>query len=358
MMSMMTRSGAAPAVLLIAALLSGCGHEAPRREAGRPIAVHAVPIEPSRTARIVDAAGSLRAQNEAVLSGKVMGSVIEIRKQAGEAVRRGEVLIVIDARDVLGQVGQAEGSLAQAKAAMVLADANLKRFEQLRARGSASQLELDQARYQYETTKGAVQQAEGAVATASSYKSYAEIASPFDGRIVDRYCEVGDLAAPGRPLIKVEDPSRIRLHVSLPESETALATPGGTVAVSVAALGERRFEGTIAEVVPAVDTATRTFLVKIDLPPDPLLRSGLYAKALFRGAQRTAIRVPREAVLTRGGLTGIFIAEGNRATFRLVTLAEGAGDSVEVLSGLRAGARIILAAPAALEEGSPLEVQG
>lgn len=358
MMSRMTRTRATVPAILIAALLAGCGHEAPRSEAGRPVAVHAVTAGSSRTARIVEAAGSLRAQGEAVLSGKVMGSVIEIRKQAGESVRRGEVLIVIDARDVLGQIGQAEGSLAQAKAAMVLAETNLKRFEQLRSRGSASQLELDQARFQYETTKGAVQQAEGAVATASSYKSYAEISSPFDGRIVDRYCDVGDLAAPGRPLIKVEDASRIRLHVSLPESELALALPGGIVPVNVPALGDRRFDGTIAEVVPAVDAATRTFLVKLDLPADPLLRSGLYAKAYFRGGPRSALRVPRAAVLTRGGLTGIFVADGDRATFRLVTVADGAGDSVEVLSGLREGARIIIAPPPALEEGSPLEVQG
>jgi RND family efflux transporter MFP subunit len=352
------RVGASLLILTIALLAGGCGHETARRNAAAPIQVRTAIVAASEGARVIDAVGSLRAASEAVLSGKMMGSVLEIRKEAGDLIRRGEILLVIDGRDVSGQIEQAQGSLAQARAAMVLAETNLKRFEQLHGRGSASQLELDQARYQFETTKGAVQQAEGAVATAGSYKAYAEIAAPFDGRVVDRMCDVGDLATPGRPLMKVENGSRMRLFVSLPESDVGLAIRGGSVAVEVPSLGGPILEGQVADIVPAADPMTRTFLVKIDLPENPALRSGFYARALFRGAPRQAIRLPRAAILARGGLTGVFAVEGDRATFRLITVAESPGDSVEVLSGLREGVRIILSPPAMLEEGSPIEVQG
>jgi RND family efflux transporter MFP subunit len=292
-----------------------------------------------------------------MLASKVMGNVIEIRKRAGQSVRRGEVVIVIDSQDVSGQIAQAEGALAQARAAATLAETNLKRFEQLLSRGSASQLELDQARFQAETARGAVTQAEGAVATARSYSSYAEIPSPFSGRVVDRMCDVGDLAAPGRPLMKVEDATRLRLHASLDAEKAVAAVPGASVEVVVASLGERIFRGTVAEVVPAADPATRSVLVKVDIEADPALRAGVFGRVRFVSGTRQAIRVPRTALHTRGGLVGVFVVEAGRSAFRLVTTAEATGDFVEVLAGLEPGDQLIVSAPPGLEVDVPVEVQ-
>jgi len=134
-----------------------------------PFADVTLALAPAAAVDRVEVTGSLHGARDAVLAAKVMGTVVEIRKGAGQAVRKGEVLVVLDDREVRGNIGQAEGALAQARAAASLAEANLHRFEQLKERGAASQLELDQARYQHETAQGAVRQAEGAVATAGSY---------------------------------------------------------------------------------------------------------------------------------------------------------------------------------------------
>ncbi len=246
-----------PLLILFALLAAaGCqgGHQA-EKAAGAPVSVRAVAVQASPVSDIVEAAGSLHGASDAVLAAKVMGTVIEIRKTAGQSVRRGEVLIVLDDREVAGNIGQAEGALAQAKAASALAASNLQRFEHLKERGAASQLELDQARFAHETALGAVRQAEAAVATASSYRNYARIPAPFDGQVVDRMVEIGDLAAPGRPLMRVEDASRLTLHVSLSETQAHAAQTGGQVEVSVPSLAGRTWTGTVAEVVPAVDTA-------------------------------------------------------------------------------------------------------
>lgn len=338
---------------------AGCGG-GDRREpaAGTPVPVQAVAIAPTSVASVVEGVGSLHGAQEAVLAAKVMGTVVEIRKRAGETVRRGEVLVVLDDREVSGNIGQAEGGLAQARAAAALAESNLKRFEQLKERGAASQLELDQARYARETAQGAVRQAEAALATASSYQSYAQIPAPFDGQVVDRLAEVGDLAAPGRPLMRVEDARRLRLHVTLAESQAMGAQTGGPAEVIVPSLGGRSFSGTIAEVVPAVDPATRSQLVKIDLPADPTLRSGLFARARFTMGKRDALSIPASALVRRGGLTGVFIVESGHATFRLVELAEArGGESIEVLAGLAAGEHVIVAPPVTLSEGAAIEVR-
>jgi RND family efflux transporter MFP subunit len=356
-----TRAARRSLLTMTVALLAtaGCqGSHKAETAAGAPVSVRAVAVVAAPVSDIIEAAGSLHGASEAVLAAKVMGTVIEIRKTAGQSVRRGEILVVLDDREVAGNIGQAEGALAQAKAAAALAASNLQRFEQLKERGAASQLELDQARFAHETALGAVRQGEAAVATASSYRNYASIPAPFDGQVVDRMVEVGDLAAPGRPLMRVEDASRLTLHVSLSETQAHAAQPGGQVEVSIPSLADRTWTGTVAEIVPAVDTATRTQLVKIDLPQDAELRSGLFARARFTVGQRQALSVPRASLVRRGGMTGVFVADGGHAAFRMIELADSqTGETLEVLSGLRAGDRVIVLPPATLTEGAVLEVQ-
>jgi len=341
--------------------LSGCevsGREADSaRSTAAAVAVQVSEVSARDEARTITAAGSLRASKSATLAARVMGSVLEIRKNAGDEVHRGEVLLVIDPREVSGQISQAEGALAQAQAALALAEANYTRFEGLHGRGSASDLEFDQARFQRDTARGAVQQAEGAAAAARSYRAYTEVAAPFNGRVVDRLAEVGDLAAPGRPLLTLEDATNTRLFVTLAEDELRFASVGANVSVRVPALSDLRVEGRVTEVVPGIDAATHSFTVKIDLPSDPALRSGLYARAEFQSDSRSVLRVPRSAIVRRGGLTGVFVTENGNAAFRLLLLADDAADEPEVLSGLESGARVVLNPPATLEEGSSLEVR-
>lgn len=347
----------AAATLLVA--LAGCGHDThtARGTHDRPVStVRTVTLESVSEPELVEATGSLKAGREADVAGKVMGTVLEIRRRAGDVVRKGEILIVVDSRDVAGQIAQAEGALAQAQAAATLAETNHRRFELLRARGSASQLELDQARWQFDTATGAVEQARGAVATARSYRAYADIAAPFDGRIVDQYCEVGDLAAPGRPLLRIEDPGRLRLFASLDASRAAAAAVGQEVKVKVPAAGNREFPGRVVEVVPAADPATRTVLVKIDVAADSTLRSGLFARAFLPLGTRAVLRLPRAARVQRGGLTGTFVVENGRAAFRLLVLHSDGTEDSEVVSGLNGGEVLVLDPPATLEAGAPVEV--
>ncbi len=178
-------------------------------------------------------------------------------------------------------------------------------------------MELDQARYQYDTARGAVEQAEGAVATAKSYQSYATIPAPFSGRVVDQLCDVGDLASPGRPLMTIEDPSRLRLFASLDAAKAAAAVVGSEISVRMPSTGDRIFKGTITEVVPAADPATRSILIKVDLEPDRFapLRTLRDRPASVRGATG-----PDESLVppscSAADSPGVFVADAGHAGFR------------------------------------------
>jgi len=343
------------AIALVA--VAGCAKEEPSHVERAPVTVTTTTLAEVTEPSLVEATGTLRAAREATLASKVMGNVTEIRKSAGDSVRAGEILVVVDSRDVAGQIAQARGALAQAQAAATLAETNHRRFLTLHERGAASALELDQARYQSETANGAVKQAEGALAAASSYEAYAKIAAPFAGRVVDRLCEEGDLAAPGQPLLKVEDGSRVRLYASLEASRAHAAVVGGRVDVIVPGAAGGPYPGTVREATPAADPATRSILVKIELDESPSLRSGLYGRALLPAGERKVLRVPASAVVRRGGITGAFVVEEGRAAFRMVTLDDQRPGEPEVLSGLAAGERVVTNPPATLEIGSPVETR-
>jgi RND family efflux transporter MFP subunit len=285
-----------------------------------------------------------------------MGRITEIRATPGEAIRRGQILIVLDGRDVEGSITQAQGGLAQARASASFAETNYARYQKLHDRGSASAVELDQARQQQEAAQGAVLQAEGALAAARSFQSYAEIAAPFDGRLVERYCELGDLAAPGQPLLKVEDARSTRLHVWLGAEHAPVPGVGDTVFVEVPSAKEERIAGRVAEVVPAADPATHTTLIKVDLGERPGLRSGLYGRAFFASEAREVLMVPRSALRIRGGLTGVFVVEDGKANLRWLQLDPGTGETVEVLAGLEEGQTFLPDPPEGLRIGTPVEV--
>ena len=170
-----------------------------------------------------------------------MANVVAVPARVGQSVAAGDVLVEIDPQTAKGQEAQAKGALAQARAALSLAERNYERYKALAASGSASALELDMTRMQYEQAKGAVQQGEGAVEAASSVARESRVTAPFAGRVAARLVEAGDLAAPGRPLVTVESATGRRLVVQV---------PAGTVAASGLTAGQKlsvRIDGVAAD---------------------------------------------------------------------------------------------------------------
>jgi RND family efflux transporter MFP subunit len=168
--------------------------------------------------------------------------------------------------------------------------------------------------------------------------------------------EPGDLAAPGAPLLTVEREGAYRLEASVDESRLSLVKTGQTVDVALESL-DRRFPAHVSEIVPAVDAASRSYIVKIDLPAMPNLRSGMFGRAFFPMGARKVVTIPPQALVERGQLQSVFAIEGGFARTRLVTTGQRGQSAVEVLSGLSEGEKVVSPVPSGLTDGARVEVR-
>jgi RND family efflux transporter MFP subunit len=327
------------------------------------------------------AAGTIHSANTAILAAQLGGTVREIRVNAGDHVKRGQLLAVLDDRSAQAQMQGAEAGVNEAvqgeaeveqglKAATAdrqFAEATFNRYKALLAKNSLSRQEFDgaEARYQaalanersMEAKKQQVlarqQQARSQQDSARTYLSFSRIESPLDGVVTAKSVDAGTVVMPGTPVLTVEETTRYRLEASLPEEYLPSAKTGASVSISTE---HGQFEGRVAEVVPAADVTSHTFMVKIDLPHDCNCRSGEYGQASFPIGEAKRLAVPSSAVLDHGELQGIFVvaADGN-VEYRLVKTGITFGNRVEILSGLAAGEKVAISQIDRLRDGARAE---
>lgn len=320
--------------LFLLIMLAGCG---PDEQAPQAVSVPARPavqgdVVEVRTEQVplrIEVTGQVTAVAQATLSSKVQGTVQELRVREGDGVAKGRTLVVLDSRDLRAELARAEADLENARA-------HLTRMEELFAKDAVSKQDLDNA-------KRAFKVAEADKQAILAQLSYTVVKAPFDGVITEKIIEVGELASPGRPLLKMEDPKRLRLEATVAEGDLMAVAPGDKVPIVVDALGAQTLTGTISQILPAGDPRTHTFLVKVDLPPTPGLKTGMFGRVqLDKGAAETMV-VPKSAVVERGELTGVFvIGPDHIARLRWVKVGRTVGGKLEILSGLRVGEWVLL----------------
>ena len=351
-------------------------------EAQPPLAVATRPVEKGDVGDTLEAGGTVQPRRVALVSARLMAQVREVRVKPGDRVRAGQVLVVLDSADLAAQarsagaaaqaasqgVAAAEADRGAAQAGLDLAKATHGRIASLEAKRSATRQELDEAVAALRAAEGRMTAAAARVAQATQgaasadaaseasrvVEGYGSVVAPFDGVVTEKLVEPGTMAAPGVPLLRVEDTAGFRLDVRLDESHIARVVPGTLVEVAVEALGGAgRVSGTVEEVSRAVDVDARTFLVKVALPTAPGLRSGLFGRMRVAGPTQPGLLVPEGSVVTRGQVSSVFVIDAGVARVRLVEL-----HGREVLAGLVEGERVVVAPPPALTDGRTVSEGG
>ncbi len=284
--------------------------------------------------------GSVRTRVRSTIEAKVSGRISEMPVTLGQKVKAGDLLAKIDAREIQARLEQAEAQSEQAAR-------DLERARTLAQKQVSSKQELDAA-------EARARVAEAALREARTMLGYIHITAPFDGVIARRLSEVGDLAAPGKPLLEIEDRGELRFEADVPEALIGMVNAGDKIEVSIPTI-RQILPATVAEVSPTADATSRTFLVKIDLPASPELRAGQFGRAALPVGEAKSLRIPAPAIVKRGQMEIVFVNDAGKARLRLVRTGKSFPDGVEILSGLAEGDAVILTNPAALVDGQPVE---
>lgn len=286
-----------------------------------------------------EAVGTVTARTASTISSKLMGVVRSVRVQEGDTIKKGDLLVTIDQRQVKAQM---ERAMANAQ----VAAKEYRRYQQLLKDQSASQQEFDRAEARH-------REAKAAVATAQVSRKDAQIRAPYDGRVVAKMINTGDLASPGTPFLTVEQTGLFWTDIVLPERHIQAVQLGLAVKVIVPALDQQEIKGDVGRIIPLADVRSRSFQVKVSMPAGLDLKSGMFARVAIPLGGAGMLLVPKTAIVEQGQLSGMFIVDDNEtARFRLIRIGKAYDDQVEVVSGLSAAQRYVSDVPMGLADGA------
>jgi RND family efflux transporter MFP subunit len=297
-----------------------------------------VKVQETRQPFYYEAVGTVTARTVSTISSKLMGVVRSVVVREGDTIKEGDLLVTIDQRQVKAQL---ERALANAD----VAAKEYARYQQLLKEQSASQQEFDRAQARH-------REAQAAVAAAHVSQKDAKVRAPYDGRVVAKMINPGDLASPGTPFLTIEQEGLFRTDLVLPERHILAVRLGLEVKVVVPALEDEEITGEIIRILPTADARSRSFKIRVGMPSGLALKTGMFARVAIPLGGASKILIPTTAISSQGQLTGVFIVDDSSiARFRLVRMGKSFGDQIEVVSGLKSGQRYVSAIPMALKDG-------
>jgi len=332
--------------LVLAGLLAACG-EAPAPKAPAVAAVadlKTAPVELRDIELTTSAEAVVEAVRQSTVSAQIAGRIVALNFDVGDFVKQGAVIARIDERAVAQAAEASEAQVREAQAALANARANYERSRQLFAQKFISQAALDQAESGYKAAQARVSALLAGAGAAATERSFATLVAPYSGVVSARHVELGEMAAPGKPIMTGFDPSTLRVVATVPQAQVGAIRANGKARIEVPSLG-RWVEVKSMTIVPAADPRTHTTRIRLDLPADVRgVVPGVYARAHFVVGSAPKLLVPRAAVVRRSEVTAVYVlGDDNRPRLRQVRLGE-AGDesSIEVLAGLQPGERVAL----------------
>jgi RND family efflux transporter MFP subunit len=335
------------AISLAVAWLSGWFEEKiPPGQVERVAAGIPADARTTRVVRVVEpaiewASGAVQSARQTTVAAQILARIEDVHVAAGNEVAQGDLLVSLDARDLEARLQQAREVLKAAEAQRELARQELTRTEELLNRGVTTRQRFDQVFSVFRVAEAEVDGIRQTVTESETALSYTQIRAPVAGRVIDRLAEPGDTTAPGQPLLRLYDPSTLRIEAPVRESLAVDLKVGDRLRVEISALQET-VTGTIDEIVPYAEPGARTLLVKVRLPGDPRLFAGMFARIAVPAGVRARLLVPVDAVTRIGQLEFVAVVEDGHTARRMVTSAGLTADGrLEILSGLKEGEQVM-----------------
>lgn len=361
-------------LLLVATLVSGCSKNETKTDVVVAASVvHGILTETVKTspeAETLDVMGTVRARTNAVVSTRIPGTISLLNVREGDRVRKGQVLIKLDAQEnqataavATAAIEEASRSVDEAKAKLQLAETTFGRYQKLLNSQVVSRQDFDIKATERELAIQAVslaqahlKQAQASSLAAKTISDYTKIVAPISGIITSKQVDLGGTVFPAQPLMTIEDEGSYQLELPIPESFMTKVKIGSTVQVTLDAIAIN-FSAKIAEIVPSADSVSRTFIAKINLNQQKGLKSGMFGRGYVSlGTVTNSITIPQKAVVEHGALTYLWIVDKqNYSHIRLVKVGKTLVGKVQILSGLSDGERVVISNVEKVSEGAKVE---
>lgn len=332
-----------------------------------PVMVSLVTVHSGSRNVNVTYTGTVQPESKALIASKILAQVQSVNFTVGQTVNSGDLLVALDGKDLAAEASQAQAQVAAAQAQVSQAQvtenedhADYDRDKVLYASGAITEYDYQHASDKVDLDAAALAAAQSQLASAQANLAYADteegytdIYAPFTGVITEKDVNVGNMATAGQQLC-VEEAGPYRLEVPLPETYNNVAPIGGHVAVTIPAISAN-VTGVVNEVVPTVSPTSMTYLVKISLPANLPVKSGMYGNADFSTGSTNDIFIPASAVVEWGDVKGVFVDANGQAEFTYVTTGNEVNGQEQILSGLSAGEQVVVSDVGSLQNGQRVE---
>jgi RND family efflux transporter MFP subunit len=323
-------------------LIAACKGKTQEEAVKRPVVdrVTVTAITPSTVDEIYETTGTVRSDRTSIVASRAMGVVISLLVQEGDIVKTGQLLLTLDDRDIARRSQAAAMALESAKQNNMFMEATWRRYKNLYDEKALSRQEMDQIETQKKVSQSEYERMKAMADEARIYQSFTRVKAPVSGRVTQKHIDVGSMANPGMPLLSIEENSSSYVEVSVDERLRNKIKPGMYSEIRLDGAGEQQ-RGIIRQVLPSIDSLSRTFIVKIGFKDMPS-RSGLFVRVRIPVGKKEIILVPEKAIVQKGQLTGVYLVDDRGVvTYRLIRTGITYADGTEIISGLTVGDRII-----------------
>lgn len=343
------------AVLLLSAalLVTGCGKQ--EQAAEKPVLVKTQQAGLGVNVESGDYAGTVKGRHETNMSFQVGGQILARNVQAGSRVRAGDVLMVIDARDVQQKSNQGDAQVASARAQLDLAEKNLERYSQLYQESAVPKATLDQYQANYDAAFASYRSALAQQNQGHNALGYTNLVAGVNGVVAAVSAEEGQVVAAGQTVLTLVQTGEMEVEISVPESKVSELVLGMPVSVNFWAL-KGRADGSIREISPMADVATRTYKVRVAVPEPPEgMQLGMTANVSIKGAAdgdgTEGAVLPLAAVFQDGDTPQVWVVSDDNTLVAKNVTVENLGDDKVRVTGLAAGDLVVTAGVHKLHEG-------
>ncbi len=302
-------------------------------------------VKSSTEAIFEGVSASITAKQATIISSRLLARIDKINVRSGDNVKKGDILITLEHNDLSSRVIETREQVNAMIARYTEAHQNFQRSKELFSKKIASQFDLDKSKADYQSIKAELTAAKQSLAQAQTTLSYATLRAPINGKVVDRFAEPGNTAQAGGKLLSLYNPLSLRVEAQVREQLALPLTQGQSITVDLPTI-KQTLVGLVEEIVPAANTGSRSFLIKVSLPFQEHLLPGMYARLLIPAGHAQKLYVPKNSVSHVGQLDFVHVFIDGQSQRRFVRVGEKVKPGfVSIISGLVDGDTVVIPSP-------------